>query len=130
MKTTQLYRKRHHDVNSSRCYTFRENFMEDKLTVLCCEIRETFTALALFVGVIFRENWLRLKINFFVNFVEFSFHQFVDKHAVYVQRKIFHLILPVKVRDKVQNVLDIQYLINPIPLFYCKCDSVHNEKNC
>jgi len=47
---------RHHNVNSSGSVFFHENFMEDKLTVLCVIFREIFTAPALSVGVIFREN--------------------------------------------------------------------------
>jgi len=64
MKTTQLYKK-HNGVLALRYVTmmlirlaviFRENFMEDKLTVLCVIYHETFTAPALSVGVIFREK--------------------------------------------------------------------------
>jgi len=51
--------------------------------------RETFTALALSVSVIFCENWLRLKLKIFIPFVEFSLHQFLDKHAVHVRKKRF-----------------------------------------
>jgi len=50
---------------------------------------------ALSVSIIFRENDLDLN---------FSFHQFVDKRAVHMQRKKLSLNLSVKVRDEVQNV--------------------------
>jgi len=37
-------------------------------------------------------------------FFLWSFHQFVDKHAVHVQRKNLSLKLSVKIRDEVLNV--------------------------
>jgi len=74
MKTAQLFRK--HIEVLALIYTtmmliglgviFRENFMEDKLTRLCC-----FTVISLSVGVIFRENRLRLKLKIFIPFDEF-----------------------------------------------------------
>jgi len=65
---------------------FPDNFMADKSITRCVVIfRETFIPLALSVGVIFRENWPRLKLE--ILFLLLSFQQFVDKHAVHVQRK-------------------------------------------
>jgi len=45
-----------------------------------------------------------LNLKFFIPFVEFSFHQFVDKHAVLVLSKNLTLNLSVTVTDEVQNV--------------------------
>jgi len=81
-----------------------ENFMEDKLTVLCCYLLWNFHWLTLSVCVIFRKNWLQLKLKIFIRFVESSCHQFVDKHAVPVRRKNLLCNLFVKVRDEVPNV--------------------------
>jgi len=67
MKTTQLFRK-HNRVLALLyvtmtliwlCVIFRENFMEDEFTMLCCDL-----------------PW---------NFL--SFHQFVDKHAVQEEKR-------------------------------------------
>jgi len=60
---------RNHDVNLAQCYLC-ENFMEDKLTVFCGDLPWTFHGISI-VGIIFRENWLRLRLlllllNFFV----------------------------------------------------------------
>jgi len=53
---------------------FRENFMEDKLTVLYIVIfRETFTAPALSVGVIFRKFDFNLNLTFVFLLLSFLF---------------------------------------------------------
>jgi len=58
--------------------------MEDKLTMLCRDLLETFMAPASSVDIIFCENWLQLKPKIFIHFVE------ILKHAVHMQTKTFN----------------------------------------
>jgi len=95
MKMTQLFRK-HNGVLELRYVTmlliwlviFRENFMEDKLTALCCDLLWNFMALALSVGVIFREKWRNWRLLFlllsflFTNLLTNMMFTSKEKHVI------------------------------------------------
>jgi len=66
--------------------------------------RETFTALALFVGVIFRKNWLRRKLNIFYSFCRVFFSPICWQTCCWRAKNNVSLNIFVKARDEVQNV--------------------------
>jgi len=77
-----------------------------KISWPCCVVifLETFTALALSVGVIFRKNWFRLKLKIVIPFVEFCFSPICWQTCCSRAKKNVSLNLFVKVTDEVQNV--------------------------
>jgi len=108
MKATQLYRELNgvlalHYVSLMLIWLsviFREHFMEDRLTVLCCNLPWNFHSISF---VCWHENWLQLKLKT-DSFCWVFYSPICWQKCCSRAKKNVSLNLFDKVRDEVQNV--------------------------